>query len=174
MKPAFRLACLAAVLAAAAGAQAQLKPPARGAASAPAPATAPAAAPTPAAAPAAAPANPEAENAGKLAAHAWLTLLDRRDWGTAWDSAGQAFRQTVPLAMWMDAVPKVRQPFGNLLERDALQAIHSTSLQGRPDGQYVSVMFASRFDKQVVQEVVTTVREPDGRWRVIGYSPTPR
>ena len=128
------------------------------------------------AAPAAAPAsaNAELENAGKLAAHAWLALLDRRDWGTAWDASGTVFRQSVPLGNWMDAVPKVREPFGPLVEREALEAIYKTSLPGRPAGQYVSVMFASKFDKKMVQEVVTTVRESDGRFRVIGYEPRPR
>ena len=162
MKPSLRLAWLAAALGCTMAAQAQLKPPER--------IVAPAAA---AAAPAAG-ANLELENAGTVAAHAWLTLLDRRDWGTAWDSAGGVFRQNVPLGSWMDAVPKVRQPFGNLVEREAVEAQYKTTLPGRPEGQYVSVMFASKFDKQMVQEVVTTVREPDGRWRVIGYSPTAR
>lgn len=159
MKPTIRLVVLAASLAVTAASQAQLAPPR------PAPATT--------VAPAAG-SNPEMENAGKLAAHAWLALLDRRDWGTAWDSSSNTFRQTVPLSNWMDAVPKVRQPFGTLVEREAVEAIHKTALPGRPAGDYVSVMFASKFDKQTVQEVVTTVREPDGRWRVIGYSPTPK
>lgn len=126
------------------------------------------------AAPAPAAANAELENAGKLAAHAWLALLDRRDWGTAWDSSSAVFRQRVPLGSWMDAVPKVREPFGPLLEREALDSVYKTSLPGLPAGHYVSVMFASKFDKKVVQEVVTTVREPDGRFRVIGYEPRPR
>ena len=159
MKPTIRLVVLAASLAVTAASKAQLAPPR------PAPATT--------VAPAAG-SNPEMENAGKLAAHAWLALLDRRDWGTAWDSSSNTFRQTVPLSNWMDAVPKVRQPFGTLVEREAVEAIHKTALPGRPAGDYVSVMFASKFDKQTVQEVVTTVREPDGRWRVIGYSPTPK
>jgi hypothetical protein len=34
----------------------------------------------------------------------------------------------------------------------------------------VTVEFTSKFDKKpVVQELVTTVRESDGRWRVTGY-----
>ncbi len=171
MKPAFRLAGLAALLAAT-GALAQPAPRFEAPRSnIPAPAAAPA---TKATAPAAPSPTAEFENAGRLAAHAWLTLLDRRDWGTAWDTSGQAFRQAVPLGNWMDAVPKVREPFGALVEREPVQAIYTTTLQGRPQGQYVSVMFDSKFDKQRVQEVVTTVREPDGRFRVIGYSPTPR
>lgn len=155
MKPMFRTALLAAALCSGAApaltqAQAVKIPPATGAAQ---------------------PKTPDLENAGKLAAHAWLALLDRRDWGTAWDTSSQVFRQTVPLGSWMDAVPKVREPFGPFVEREALEAVYKTTLPGRPDGQYVSVMFASKFAKQAIREVVTTVREPDGRFRVIGYNP---
>ncbi len=130
----------------------------------------------PAAAPAAAKdgassANAEKEAAGKLAAAGWLVLLDRRDWGRAWETASAAFRGSVPLAAWMEGIPKVREPLGNLVERTPADSIYKTTLQGRPDGEYVSVLFASKFDKKEVQEVVTTVREADGKWRVTGYSP---
>jgi hypothetical protein len=168
-QPSFRLALLAAALACAATAHAQLKPVSRGEGVRPAPVPTPAQQ-TAQAAPAS---NPEAENAGKMAAHAWLSLLDRRDWGTAWDASSAVFRQSVPLGNWMDAIPKVRQPYGALVEREAVEAVYRTTLPGRPDGQYVSVMFATKFEKQQIQEVVTTVRESDGRWRVTGYSPTP-
>ena len=162
MKPSFRLAVLAAALGIAAAAQAQLKPPAGTAA--------PAAPAQPAPAPGTV-SNPEAEKAGQIAAHAWLLLLDRRDWGSAWDASSAVFRQTVPLGAWMDGIPKVREPFGAMVERQPGAAQYKKTLAGRPDGDYVTVNFLTKFDKnpQVV-ETVTTVRETDGRWRVTGYS----
>jgi hypothetical protein len=171
MKTSSRLMLAAGVaVALASQAQAQLKPPAR----ALAPASAPAAAPAPAPAesgPAGVISNPDFEKAGQTAAQAWLILLDRKDWGTAWDASSAVFRQTVPLGNWMDAIPKVRQPFGALVERLPGDAVYKTSLPGRPDGQYVTVMFLSQYKNQNVQELITTVREGDGRWRVTGYSP---
>ncbi|MCG2593152.1 DUF4019 domain-containing protein [Ramlibacter sp. XY19] len=152
MKPIFFLASLTLALSATAAVQAQ----------------APAAAPQ-----AAASANAELETAGKNAAQGWLLLLDRQDWGTAWDASSAVFRQTVPLGSWMDAIPKVRQPYGALVERQAVEAIYKTSLPGRPDGQYVTVLFASQYKNENVHEIVTTVRESDGRWRVTGYNPKP-
>ncbi|WP_186511097.1 DUF4019 domain-containing protein [Caenimonas sedimenti] len=117
--------------------------------------------------------DPDKEKAGQNAAHAWLLLLDRRDWGTAWDSSSAVFRQNVPLSSWMDNIPKARAPFGNLVEREPAEAIYKTTLPGRPNGDYVSVLFQSKFDKKPgVQETVTTVLEPDGRWRVTGYTYT--
>jgi hypothetical protein len=129
-------------------------------------------APTPAAATAAiANENADKEKAGQTAAHAWLLLLDRKDWGTAWDASSLMFRQSVPLPAWMDEIPKLREPFGALVEREPVDATYKKTLPGRPDGDYVTVLFASRFaNKADAQETVTAVRESDGRWRVTGYT----
>ncbi|NML46686.1 DUF4019 domain-containing protein [Ramlibacter sp. G-1-2-2] len=154
MKVNSRLSLLALGLALCAGAQAQ-----------------PAAAP--AAAAASAPSVEDMAKAGQLAATGWLTLLDRNDWGTAWDASAAMFRSSVPLGTWMDKVPPVRQPLGPLVEREPVEAIYKTSLPGRPDGQYVTVRFLSKFQKGTLQEIVATVREQDGRWRVTGYQPSP-
>jgi hypothetical protein len=131
----------------------------------------PAAAPAQAAATAATDkASDEKEAAGKLAAAGWLVLLDRRDWGRAWETSSSVFRGTVPLATWMDGIPKVREPFGALVERTPADSAYKTTLEGRPAGEYVTTIFQSKFDKRELQEVVTTVRDNDGKWRVTGYS----
>jgi hypothetical protein len=163
MKPMNRLSLLALGLAlAATAAQAQLKPKAAGPGLG-APATAPAA-------PAGAIADPAMEKSGQVAAQAWLLLLDRHDWGTAWDTASTVFRQKVPLPTWMDAVPKVREPLGRFVERRPVQVVYKKTLAGRPDGDYVTAVFASRFEKKSdAQETVTVERESDGRWHVTGY-----
>lgn len=137
-------------------------------------------APAPAAsAPAAGPAasngvisNPQFEKAGEMSAHAWLLLLDRKDWGSAWDVTGTAFRQAVPLPTWMDSIPKVREPFGAFVERQPVEVVYKRKIANRPDGDYVTAVFASKFAaKPQLLEVVTVMREQDGRWRVIGYTP---
>ncbi|MES2936152.1 MAG: DUF4019 domain-containing protein [Pseudomonadota bacterium] len=161
----FRLTLAAAALAFACGAQAQLKAP-KPASATPAPAAA--AAPAPAAP---ASGDAEKEEAGRLIAAGWLTLLDRKDWGGAWDRSAALFRQNVPLATWMDGIPKTREPLGALVERQAAETGYKTSLPGRPNGDYVTTIFVSKFaNKADAQEVVTTVRESDGKWRVTGYS----
>ena len=130
----------------------------------------------PAPAAAAAPAAPEPTAAEKekaaaatLAASGWLSLLDRRDWGRAWETGGAMFRGSVPLAAWMDGIPKARD-LGTFIEREPDEAIYKITMDGRPNGEYVTVFYSSRFSsKDDVVEIVTTVREADGKWRVIGY-----
>lgn len=138
-----------------------------------APAAAAPAANAPAAGPAAANgviSNPAYEKAGETAAHAWLLLLDRKDWGSAWDASSGVFRQNVPLPMWMDNIPKVREPFGAFVERQPAEVVYKQTLAGRPKGDYVTAVFLTKFaNKPDVLEAVTTVRETDGRWRVTGY-----
>ena len=130
---------------------------------------------TPAAEPAPAASTPgdtiaDKESQGKLAAGGWLVLLDRRDWGRSWETSSTTFRLSVPLGTWMDNVPKVREGLGALVDRVPAEMSYKTSLPGRPPGEYVTVIFLSKFETKELQEVVTTVREPDGRWRVTGYS----
>jgi hypothetical protein len=162
-----RLLTLAAALALSCAAQAQLKAPAG---QAPAPQAA-RPAPAASAAPAQAIADPEKEEAGRTVAAGWLTLLDRKDWGGAWDRSAALFRKNVPLAAWMDGVPKTRDGLGALVERQPAETVYKNALPGHPAGDYVTTIFLSRFEKKdQVQELVTTVREADGRWRVTGYS----
>ncbi|MBK0393995.1 DUF4019 domain-containing protein [Ramlibacter algicola] len=134
---------------------------------APAPAAAPAAA---ASAAAQAAATSEQEALASAAAAGWLTLLDRRDWGRAWETSASMFRNAVPLDKWMDGIPKVRGDVGTMVERTPSNVVSKTELPGKPKGEYVTVLFVTRFDNRAVEEVVTTVHEPDGRWRVAGYS----
>ena len=159
------LLALAAALACS-GAGAQLKPPAK-------PAPAAAAKPAAAAAPIEAEPTPEAKEkaaAATLAASGWLVLLDRRDWGRAWETTAAMFRKAVPLAAWMDGIPKARD-LGDFMEREPEEAVYKTTLEGYPNGDYVTIFYTSKFGKKSdVVEIVTTVRDPDGKWRVTGYS----
>jgi hypothetical protein len=166
MKPSHRRTLLAMSLAACAfAAQAQARAPGAAAPAANAPAAGPAASNGVIS-------NPEFEKAGEMSAHAWLLLLDRKDWGSAWDISSAVFRQNVPLPAWMDGIPKLREPFGAFVQRQPVEVVYKRSIPGRPDGDYVTAVFLSKFaTKPEVLEVVTVVREQDGRWRVTGYNP---
>lgn len=128
-------------------------------------------------APAAAPAAPadagiaQKEADARLAAQGWLVLLDRRDWGRSWETTSTVFRGMVPLGTWMDAIPKVRDPLGAYAERKIIESAYKTTLAGQRPGEYVTVIFESRFaDRPKVIEAVTAVLERDGKWRITGYS----
>ena len=110
------------------------------------------------------------EAEGRLAAQGWLVLLDRKDWGRAWETTGSLFRSKVPLGAWMDAIPKRREQLGAVVERTPVETAFKTTLQGQPDGEYVSVVFHTKFANGDMAEVITTVHDSDGKWHVTGYS----
>ncbi len=163
--PVLPLALCALLFSGAAAAQLRLPRSAQPAVPAPAPA-----APSDGTAAALSAVEAEKVAAGKLAAHGWLLLLDRRDWGRAWEGSSIMLRASTPLPNWMDNMPKTREAWGSFIERTPGEAIYRTSLEGKPDGEYVSAVFASKFEKRELEEIVTTVRETDGRWRVTGYA----
>lgn len=112
-----------------------------------------------------------ADTAGQRAATVWLNQLDAGMWGEAWDQASQLFKTNVPIGTWMDNVPKERGALGRATAREVSDTIVNTQMEGQPPGIYVSVLFDTTFPNQPpMQEIVSTRREADGRFRVIGYS----
>lgn len=109
---------------------------------------------------------------GQLAAAGWLLMLDQQNWGGAYEASSQSFRNMVQIGQWMDSIPGVRAPFGAFESRTLVRAVYKTTMPGRPDGEYVTAIFTTDFAKKKgVEEIVATVRDTDGKWRVMGYSP---
>ena len=109
------------------------------------------------------------ELAARLAAEKWLAILDAGDYGKAWDQSARRFRESVTRQQWLDGLPKTRGALGAPKSRRAEVASYKSSLAGMPDGDYVTVRFATAFEKKdEAQEAVTLVYE-DGAWRPLGY-----
>jgi hypothetical protein len=109
---------------------------------------------------------------GQLAAAGWLLMLDQQNWGGAYEAASQSFRNLVQIGQWMDSIPGVRAPFGAFENRTLARVVYKTTMPGRPDGEYVTAIFTTDFaNKKGVEEIIATVRDADGKWRVMGYAP---
>jgi hypothetical protein len=124
------------------------------------------------------PAQPEAQKedaqvtkelAARVAAEKWLALLDAGDYGKAWDQCADLFRQRVKREQWVESLPAARGAFGGVRERNVEVASYKTSLPGAPDGEYVTVRFATRFDKKSDAEELLTLVLERGQWRPTGY-----
>ena len=109
------------------------------------------------------------EIAAQAAADRWLALIDRGEYGQAWDDCAQLFRQRVTRQQWIDSLPTTRAPFGAAKSRKAELAAYRTSLPGAPDGQYVTVRFRTNFEKKEDAEELVTLNFEDGLWRPTGY-----
>lgn len=109
---------------------------------------------------------PEAE----AAASAWLKLVDAGDYPASWSRASSLFKAAVAESSWEAALKRSRGPLGSLESREVQSATFTHALPGAPDGEYVVITYASRFEhKASAIETVTPMREKDGSWRVSGY-----
>jgi len=109
------------------------------------------------------------ELAARVAAERWLAILDAGEYGKAWDQCAKAFRDKVTREQWVEGIPKTRGPLGAAKSRQADVSSYKSSLPGMPEGEYVTVRFATTFEKKDnAQELVTMVYE-GGAWRPLGY-----
>jgi hypothetical protein len=103
-------------------------------------------------------------------AREWLELVDGARFGDAWDGAGAKFRGAVERETWEIAATRARGAAGGLISRKLRTAAFTRKLPNAPDGDYVVIQYDTRFEKQgLASESLTTEREKDGRWRVVGY-----
>jgi hypothetical protein len=105
----------------------------------------------------------------QAAARRWLEMIDRGDYGRAWNECAQVFRERVPRQQWLDGMPATRKPFGAAKSRKVELATYKTTLPGMPDGEYVTVRFATDFEKKADTEELVSLTFERGAWRPTGY-----
>lgn len=111
-----------------------------------------------------------AEERAREAAEAWLVHVDAGDHGASWREASSTFRAAVAEADWAASIGRVQQALGTARERAFTSAEYHDELPGAPDGDYVVLKYATRFDRKAhgVETVVPEL-DRDGVWRVSGY-----
>lgn len=106
----------------------------------------------------------------KQAATAWLAVLDQGNYTGTWQQASALFKSAVAPQAWESAARSAREPLGALKSREVRSVTFTRSLPGVPEGEYVVIQYASRFENRTeAVETVTPMREKDGSWRVSGY-----
>ena len=104
------------------------------------------------------------------AAQAWLALTDSRQYQASWEGAAAFFKASVSCAGWESAATSVRAPLGALVSRKLKSATFTRSLPGAPAGEYVVILYETRFEnRSSAIETVTPMHEADGSWKVSGY-----
>ncbi len=122
--------------------------------------------------PAAAPAQAakEKQKEARLAAEAWLALVDAEKYGESWDEAASMFKDRIAREKWEQTAGAVRKPLGGRKSRELLSSQYTTELPGAPDGEYVVIQYKSSFErKKSAVETITPMLDKDGKWRVSGY-----
>jgi hypothetical protein len=104
-------------------------------------------------------------------ARAWLVAIDGGRYGDAWESASESFRASIERVKWEIAASEGRRATGTLVARKLRTATYTRQVPGAPLGEYVAIVYDSRFDRRPVAiELLTAERAKDGRWLIAGYS----
>ncbi|MGC2425367.1 MAG: DUF4019 domain-containing protein [Nitrospirota bacterium] len=100
----------------------------------------------------------------------WLNLVDSGKYNESWDAAGEYFKSMITKEDWVTTIAGVKEAFGGVRYRKLISSRSATSLPGAPDGQYVVTRYKSSFaHKKKAIETITSMKDNDGVWRVVGY-----
>ena len=103
-------------------------------------------------------------------ASAWLAQADEGRYGECWERAAALLRERVTRADWEKLAASLRESMGPALARKMRSASVVRILPNAPEGEYVVIQYDTVFaNRALATELVTPMREPDGRWRVAGY-----
>jgi hypothetical protein len=99
------------------------------------------------------------------------TLTDAGDGGASWDHAANRLQGKVTKEQWSKALTQVRSPLGKVVRREVRSRKYSEKVPAAPDAPNVTIEFETVFQRRgPVVETITPMLEPDGVWRVAGYT----
>jgi Protein of unknown function (DUF4019) len=111
---------------------------------------------------------------GKGAAMKWLRLVDEGAYGKSWDLAAKSFKSRMTKAGWVAGMKKFRARYGKLRSRKFKDSIFALNPPGFDPGEHETLRFTINLSRQGrATEVVSMDLQPNGEWRVSGYSIEP-
>ncbi len=114
--------------------------------------------------------DPEKAQAATTAATYFLEQVDAGAYANSWQTSAALLKEKIPQADWVEKLSKARTLSGALVSRQQDDLSYSTSALDSPDGEYVLMVFVSKFERAPsVEETLTVMLDQDNRWRVAGY-----
>jgi len=115
-------------------------------------------------------ANPESIDAAKDASIMWLSMVDEEKYQKSWSEASSILKGAVSQADRITNLRNIRGSLGAVEHREPDTFEFHESLEELPDGEYFVFTFRSAFEhRSFAYEVVAVAKEPDSKWRVMGY-----
>lgn len=110
------------------------------------------------------------EKKAEICAKNWLELVDGKNYAESYDDAASFFKTMVKKDAWIDTLSNLRSMLRGAVSRKLVSAKYATKMPGAPDGEYVILVYKTKFTKKDdAKEVVVPMLDSDGRWRVSGY-----
>lgn len=102
-------------------------------------------------------------------AQAFLQLIDTGKFEESWLSAATLMQERVSQEEWIEKLTQARTLSGEMVARERKSASYSTEAKDSPEGEYIMLIYTSRFQKaDEVEEYVTVMRDGED-WKVAGY-----
>jgi hypothetical protein len=114
---------------------------------------------------------PDTDQAEKatVVAMEFLRLVDADKYAESWQMSAGLMKERVAEKDWVEKLTKARTLSGPLVERKEKDSSYSTTAVDSPDGEYISLIFESRFQRAESVDEYITVMLDDGHWKVAGY-----
>ena len=114
---------------------------------------------------------PDTEKAEKATAVAmeFLQLIDAEKYAESWQMAANMMKEKISEKEWVEKLTEARALSGTVVKRSEKSVSYSTSAEDSPQGEYISLIFSSKYQRaESVSEYVTVMLE-EGHWKVAGY-----
>ena len=110
------------------------------------------------------------QQAARVAAEAWLKLVDSGQYAEAWEACAKETRKADDKQTLVTTYTQLFQSIGKLESRQLLTNRYALEQAT----EFVNVQYDTQFAAKRVTETVALIREDDGTWRVSGYFHAPR
>lgn len=105
-----------------------------------------------------------------ISSNEWLKNVDSSNYEASWETSSDLFKKSITKDNWVKTLTGLRPSLGNVISREIQTNKYETSLPGAPDGEYVVIVYRTKFlNKENSYETVTPMKDNDGEWRVSGY-----
>jgi hypothetical protein len=98
----------------------------------------------------------------------WALQADANQADAMWQGSAETMRKNVGKAEWSHYVGTLRKQLGALQSRDWLQLARVTNPNNLPAGEYVNVIFASKYANASTFETISLAQTANG-WAPVGY-----
>lgn len=110
------------------------------------------------------------EKKAEICAKNWLELVDAKNYAKSYDDAASLFKAMVKKDDWVSTLSNLRSMLRDPVSRKLISKEYMTKMAGAPDGEYVVIIYKTRFKKKAdAREVIVPMLDSDGKWRVSGY-----
>lgn len=100
----------------------------------------------------------------------YVEMLDKGQYSESWTKGAAIFQRTISQKEWDMALKLARRRLGAVQSRSLKDERPAYDPKGLPKGVYMVVEFNTSFQKaQNSGELLTLMRESDGKWRVLTY-----